>query len=69
LKQGQDLDKFGRDLNVSVVVHSNPRDSQVLMAARNRDSEVVILKGGDTSFIKSPYIPCFCGELVDLFLV
>jgi hypothetical protein len=38
LKQGQDLDKFGKDLNVSVVVHSNPGDSQVLMASRDRHS-------------------------------
>jgi hypothetical protein len=29
LKQGQDLGKFGRDFNVSVLVYSNPEDSSL----------------------------------------
>jgi hypothetical protein len=40
------LGKFGRDFNVSVLVYSNPEDSQVLMALRERNPEVIIVKGG-----------------------
>jgi hypothetical protein len=56
LKQGQDLGKFGRDFNVSVLVYSNPEDSQVLMALRERNPEVIIVKGGAV-FVESPYMP------------
>jgi hypothetical protein len=45
LQQTQNLDNFGVRLNASVVVHSDPGDSQVLMASRNRYSEVKIVKG------------------------
>jgi predicted nucleic acid-binding protein len=65
LKQGQDLDKFGKDLNVSVVVHSNPGDSQVLMASRDRNSEVRIIKG----FMDLLFSTSTCTTMLTLYLL
>jgi hypothetical protein len=74
--QGQDLGKFGRDFNVSVLVYSNPEDSQVLMALRERNPEVIIVKGGAV-FVESPYMPknviqltefALCTVMVTLYL-
>jgi hypothetical protein len=53
LQQTQNLDSLGGRLNASVVVYSNPEDSQISVAARYRNSGVTIVKG-DIRFIKDP---------------
>ncbi|CAB5500118.1 hypothetical protein THERMOT_1176, partial [Bathymodiolus thermophilus thioautotrophic gill symbiont] len=45
LKQGQILDNLGKDFDASILMYSDPGDSQITMATRDRSSEVSIVKG------------------------
>ncbi|WP_139458664.1 C80 family cysteine peptidase, partial [Bathymodiolus thermophilus thioautotrophic gill symbiont] len=64
LKQGQILDNFGKDFDASILMYSDPGDSQIIMATRDRSSEVSIIKGRSV-FCMDPTMPKSVIELLE----